>query len=209
MSTPRKHWDDVYRTKTPEAVSWYQSRPQVSLDLIAAYAPDRNAAIIDVGGGASMLTDHLLDAGYGDLSVLDISLAGLAHLKERLGARGDRVDWIAADVTQWKPARHYDLWHDRAVLHFLTEPDDQKVYAENMRAALARGGIAIIAGFAPDGPSKCSGLPVVHHDQVSLARLLGDGFAMLEMRDETHRTPWNAEQAFRYHIFRRTLNRPK
>jgi SAM-dependent methyltransferase len=158
--------------------------------------------VIDIGGGASTLTDHLLDAGYADLSVLDISETGLAQLKARLGAGAERVRWIVADITKWKPERVYDIWHDRAVLHFLMDVSDLDAYARSLRAAVRPGGIAIIAGFAPGGPEKCSGLPIVQHDHISLGALIGREFALLETRDETHHTPWNSEQAFRYHVFR-------
>ena len=201
-SERQAHWENVYRAKSPEGVSWYQSRPDISLQLINAYAPARDSAILDVGGGASTLIDHLLDAGYAGLTVLDIAEAALAHMRRRLGARASRVHWIVADITLWRPDARYDLWHDRAVLHFLVEPKDQTNYADALRRAVKPGGIAMIAGFAPGGPEKCSGLTVVQHDGASLGALLGERFKLIEIRDELHRTPWNTEQAFRYHVFR-------
>lgn len=203
-STRKTHWEEVYGSKSPEGTSWYQKRPDISLDLIETYGPGPKATVIDIGGGTSTLADHLLEAGYADVSVLDIAEAGLAHLKNRLGARADRIDWIVADVTEWKPERKYDLWHDRAVLHFLTQAKDQAAYAATLRAALRPGGMAIIAGFAPGGPEKCSGLPIVQHDHASLGALFGKRFELLETREELHHTPWNAEQAFRYHVYRST-----
>jgi SAM-dependent methyltransferase len=184
-------------------VSWYQARPEMSLRLIEVYVPNRDAALMDIGGGASRLTDELANAGYRDLSVLDISEEGLSHLKKRMGCRATGIHWVVADVTLWTPDRIYDLWHDRALLHFLTEAKDQSAYAAALRAALKPSAIAIIAGFAPGGPEKCSGLPVVQHDHASLGALLGTEFEFVETREEVHLTPWNTEQAFRYHVMRR------
>ena len=200
----RAHWQSVYAAKAPGDVSWFQERPDVSLALVEATGLPKDAAILDVGGGASTLVDHLLAAGHTALSILDISEAALSHARARLGGDAGRVEWIAADVTRWRPAAPVDLWHDRAVLHFLTARRDQKAYFDTLRAALKPQGWAIIAGFAPGGPPTCSGLPIVQHDAGSLARLFGDGFRLVEARDELHRTPWGAEQAFRYHLFHRT-----
>lgn len=197
------HWQKVYSEKTATAVSWHQPRPDVSLALIAMTGVPKDAAILDVGGGASTLVDHLLDQGRTALSVLDISEAALAQARTRLGSSAARVRWIATDVTTWTPPQRFDLWHDRAVLHFLTTPRDQAAYAAALRAALKPGGWAIIAGFAPGGPRTCSGLEIVQHDAASLGALLGDGFTLTHTQDETHRTPWGAGQAFRYHLFRR------
>lgn len=195
------HWQTVYGAKAPGEVSWFQDRPAVSLDLIEAAGLSNEAAIIDVGGGASTLVDHLLASGHGSLAVLDISEEALRHSRARLGGDAERVEWIASDVTRWRPGAPVDLWHDRAVLHFLTSRDDQEAYFDTLRAALKPCGWAIIAGFAPGGPLKCSGLEIVQHDADSLAQLLGYEFRLIETRDELHRTPWGAEQAFRYHLF--------
>jgi SAM-dependent methyltransferase len=202
MPERREHWEEVYRTRSAEGVSWYQPRPDISLELARKYVPDMDAAILDVGGGASTFADHLLAIGYTDLSVLDISQAALEQVEKRLGARAG-VRFIVADITAWTPDRRYDFWHDRAVLHFLIEAKDQAAYAGTLRKALKPGAIAVIAGFAPGGPEKCSGLPIVQHDRASLAALLGAEFTLLDTRDESHRTPWNTEQSFRYHVFRR------
>lgn len=197
------HWQTVYVTKSPGEVSWFQERPAVSLALIEATGLPATAAILDVGGGASTLVDHLLASGHTSLSVLDISAEALEHSRIRLGPLAKRVTWIAADVTRWRPDEQVDLWHDRAVLHFLTAAADQQAYFETLRAALRPRGWAIVAGFAPGGPTRCSGLEIVQHDAESLAELLGPGFGLVEARDEVHRTPWGADQAFRYHLFRR------
>lgn len=203
MSLRHSHWQNVYRSKSPEQTSWYQSHPEVSLELIVSHVADHGAAILDVGGGASTLADHLLDIGYTDISVLDIAEAGLARARKRLGTHAERVHWITSDVTTWEPKRQYDLWHDRAVLHFLTDSESQTAYFNVLRATVKLDGIAIIAGFAPGGPERCSGLPIVQHDRSSLTALLGQGFQLIEARDEIHRTPREEKQAFRYHVFRR------
>ncbi len=203
MADRHAHWDRVYTEKRAEEVSWRQDEPTLSLKLISRAGAGRDAPIIDVGGGASTLVDHLLLGGFRDLTVLDIAAPGLEQAKARLGDRANEVNWIVHDVTTWRPARKHRLWHDRAVLHFLTEPAQQTAYAETLRAAIDADGWAIIAGFAPGGPAKCSGLEIVQHDGVSLSKLLGDEFQLMETHGEIHLTPWGAEQAFRYHLFRR------
>jgi len=200
---PRAHWDDVYGANRADDVSWFQSEPELSLKLIHRTGVGKNAAIVDVGGGASTLAEHLLHEGYRDLTVLDIASAGLAQVQRRLGPEADRIAWVTTDVAAWRPTRRFELWHDRAVLHFLTSSGEQRAYADTLRAALISGGWAIIGGFAPGGPLRCSGLPVVRHDAASLAGLLGEGFVLMETHGEIHVTPQNREQAFRYHVFAR------
>jgi len=199
----KQHWQDVYTSKLPQDTSWYQSNPKISFDLIKQAGLQQDAAILDVGGGASPLVDHLLKDGYTDLSVLDISAEALEHAKARLEGLSDRISWIVSDITCWTPSRSFDLWHDRAVLHFLTCPSDQFRYAEALKAGLRPGGWVIIAGFAPGGPTRCSGLETVQHDAESLGHLLGPRFDLIMTRDEVHRTPAQMEQTFRYHVFRR------
>lgn len=203
MTDQNAHWDRVYTEKRAEEVSWRQDQPALSLKLIRRTGIGLDAPIIDVGGGASTLVDHLLSSGFRDLTVLDIAASALEQAKARLGDRANEVNWTVSDVTTWRPARTHRLWHDRAVLHFLTGPAQQAAYAETLRAALDGDGWAIIAGFAPGGPAKCSGLEIVQHDGVSLSKLLGDEFQLMETHGEIHLTPWGAEQAFRYHLFRR------
>jgi len=198
------HWQQVYGTKQPSEVGWFQERPDVSLALLATVALPLGAAIVDVGGGASTLVDHLLASGNYAITVLDISEAALRHAQTRLGRAADRVNWVAADITRWRPTSRVDLWHDRAVLHFLTHRQDQLAYFDALRAAVKPGGWALIAGFAPGGPPKCSGLEIVQHDAGSLAELLGTEFSLVDVQDEAHQTPWGAAQAFRYHLFRRS-----
>ncbi|MBR0776974.1 class I SAM-dependent methyltransferase [Bradyrhizobium diazoefficiens] len=203
MSERSAHWDKVYATKGEAEVSWFQDSPSISLEMIRAAGADHGAAIIDVGGGASRLVDALLRDGYRELTVLDLSTNALDAAKRRLGAAASMVDWIVADATTWRPAKAYDVWHDRAAFHFLTDPRDRAAYVERLRLAVALHGHVIIATFAPDGPEKCSGLPVQRHDSASLAAELGPGFELVETRSETHHTPWNATQAFQFSRFQR------
>lgn len=204
MSVDRQgHWESAYSSKRPDETSWFQVRPQVSLDLIERTGVSKGAPIIDVGGGASTLVDHLLDAGYSSISVLDVAEASLAHSRARLGERAASVKWIVADITRYQPRVGHQVWHDRAVLHFLTSPIDQRAYGDALRAAVEKNGWVIIGGFAKGGPVRCSGLEIVQHDAASLAGLLGGEFSLVGERSETHRTPWAAEQLFAYHLFRR------
>ncbi len=203
MSERRDHWERIYGAKAEDQVSWFERQPGRSLDLIRRAVP-ASAAVIDVGGGASRLVDELMAVGYRDLTVLDLAEAALARSRQRLGTRADAVAWIAADVTAWAPPRCYDLWHDRAVFHFLTEPAERAAYCAALGAALRAGGSAVIATFAPSGPERCSGLPVVRYSPESLAAELGNGLVLEETAAETHRTPSGVEQDFQFSRFRRT-----
>lgn len=192
------HWENVYTTKRENEVSWFQENPQVSLDLIEAAHLPAGASIVDIGGGASRLVDALLDKGYANVSVLDISEKALAAAKTRLGKRASGVSWIVADVTKWKPSEKYDLWHDRAAFHFLTEPDDRSAYAECVSGAVKPEGQVIIGTFALDGPEQCSGLPIVRYDSPSIAKILGPQFELAETRGDDHRTPMGRTQKFQF-----------
>lgn len=203
MSDRSTHWDHVYATKGEAEVSWFQDSPAISLELIRAANPDPGASVIDIGGGASRLVDALLQHGYRDLAVLDLSAHALDAAKRRIGHAASMVDWIVADATTWQPAKTYDIWHDRAAFHFLTEARDRAAYVARLRSAVASGGHVIIATFAPDGPEKCSGLPVQRYDGASLAAELGPEFELIETRSETHHTPWNSTQAFQFSRFRK------
>ena len=203
MSERGSHWDRVYATKGEAEVSWFQDSPSTSLAMIRAANSEREAAIVDIGGGASRLVDVLLQDGYRNVSVLDLSANALDAAKKRIGTAASMVHWIVADATTWQPAKTYDVWHDRAAFHFLTDPRDRAAYAERLRSAVAPNGHVIIATFAPDGPEKCSGLPVQRHDSASLAAELGPDFELVETRSETHRTPWDSTQAFQFSRFRR------
>ena len=192
----RAHWQRVWRQSPSDDVGWYQEMPEPSLGLILGALPDRRAAILDVGGGDSRLTDHLLAAGYRDLSVLDVAPAALERARSRLGGRAARVRWIEADVTGFEPGRVYDLWHDRAVFHFLTGAEDRTAYRRALLAALAAGGQVLISTFSSSGPRRCSGLDVVRYSRESLAAELGPELRLRESLETAHRTPTGAEQSF-------------
>lgn len=203
MAGQQEHWDGVYRTKAPDSVSWYQAEPRPSLEALAAFHVDPDAALIDIGGGASSLVDRLLAASWRDLTVLDIAAPALDLAQARLGSTAGRVSWIVADITRWQPPRAYAVWHDRAVLHFLTEPEQQAAYRATLEAGTAPGALVLIATFALDGPERCSGLTVKRHDAASLAALVGPAFSLLRDWRETHVTPAGGQQAFQWAAFRR------
>ena len=197
------HWDEVWRDRDPAEVSWFQPDPDRSRRLVTTHCPDRSAPVVDVGGGASRLVDALLADGYRDVTVLDIAEAALDRARHRLGTAAKRVTWVVADVTTWEPDHAVALWHDRAVLHFLTEDTDRRRYVERLTAAVRPGGHAIIATFATDGPEQCSGLPVRRHDPDDLARTVGRAFVPVTFEREVHTTPWDTQQAFTVGVFRR------
>lgn len=198
------HWENVYQTKGECDVSWFQETPVISLDLIRATGVTAGATIIDIGGGASRLADALLGEGFQAVTVLDVSEAALATTRARLGAAGAAVKWIVADVTTWTPSETYDVWHDRAAFHFLTEPKDRAAYAERVLQAVRPGGHVIIGTFGPDGPERCSGLPVIRHDSASLGNILGPQFSLTESRAHAHDTPMGTIQRFQFSRFRRS-----
>lgn len=202
MTDTKQHWERVYAEKSPLEVSWYQKEPAVSLRLIERCALAREAAIIDVGGGASVLVDRLLDAGYRRLTVLDISARALECARARLGPRAQQVAWIEADVTRFEPACPYALWHDRAVFHFLTRAEDRGHYLQTLRRALPAGGHLVLAAFAIGGPTRCSGLDIVQYDAAGLSAELGVRFELVDRIAETHLTPAGKAQQFTYFRFR-------
>ena len=197
------HWQDVYTRKGENEVSWFQEYPAPSIELIAQVGATPASAIIDIGGGASRLVDNLVERGFEDVTVLDLSEAALEAAKARLGVRAAQVRWIVADATVWEPLKAYDIWHDRAAFHFLTEDRDRAAYVAHLERALKVGGYAIIATFALDGPERCSGLPVVRYDPASLGQTLGRGFQLVDTRRHAHATPWGSEQSFQFSVFRR------
>lgn len=199
----KRHWEQVYRDKAEDTVSWFQVHPDTSLALIRGHTGAKDA-VIDVGGGASRLVDHLLEDGYTDLTVLDISETALERAGARLGTAALKVQWLVADVTRWRAERRYRFWHDRAVFHFLTEPQERAAYIAALEAALAPGAQALIASFALDGPERCSGLPVRRYSPASLAEEIGKGFRLRESREETHLTPAARLQRFQYSLLERT-----
>lgn len=195
----RAHWENVYQTKPADTVSWFQEHAERSLALIQSIDDNKSASIIDVGGGASTLVDDLLTDGYGKLSVLDLSCEALTVARKRLGIKGDHVEWIVGDICNVDlPAQAYDIWHDRAVFHFLTDPADRRAYVEQVMKAVKPGGHVIIATFGPDGPEKCSGLPVKRYSPDGLHGEFGSSFELIEHASEAHKTPMGNVQHFIY-----------
>lgn len=204
MNGRAEHWEHVYRTKGPDQVSWYQAEARLSRQLIERLSPARSSAIIDIGAGASTLVDGLVDAGYSSLTVLDLSPAALQLARARLGDRGAGVTWQAGDVLDAAlPEQAFDVWHDRAVFHFLTDADDRRRYVDQVRRAVRPGGLVIVATFAEDGPTRCSGLDVARYSPTQLHAEFGVPFALVESHRELHTTPGGATQAFTYCVCRR------
>jgi len=214
-----KHWESMYTKNAPTELGWYRSELELSQELVRRLAPDLEARIIDVGAGASTLVDSLLEEGYLAVTLLDISEAALETTRKRLedaarntaedganaGPRAaSRVEYVVADLTRWTPDRRFDLWHDRAVLHFMTDAKDRAAYIEAMDRGLAPDGTAIIAAFAPDGPHSCAGLPVVRLDAETLQQKLGDRFTVSETHRQNHNTPVGTVQPFNYFVVRRS-----
>lgn len=197
------HWETVYLNKAVEEVSWYRPHLEVSLRLIADSAPSASSAIIDVGGGEATLVDDLVAQGYSDVTVLDISPAAIDVAKSRLGMSAAAVHWITGDITavELEPAR-YDVWHDRAVFHFLTSAGDRAAYVRQIARSVRPGGHVIVAAFGPDGPDKCSGLDVVRYDAEHLHGEFGPKFRLLDSVRELHETPWGTHQQFMYCLCR-------
>jgi SAM-dependent methyltransferase len=197
------HWESVYTSKGENEVSWFQESPAPSSDLIVQAGATHASAIIDIGGGASRLVDYLVEQGFEDITVLDLSAAALEAARRRLEGRADRVHWIVADATAWEPVKAYDIWHDRAALHFLTDESDRAAYIARLTKGVREGGHAIIGTFALDGPEKCSGLPVARYDSASLGQALGAKFQLVDTRRHEHATPWGSRQMFQFSVFRR------
>ena len=195
----KTHWEHIYHTKDTAQVSWYQLHPRLSLQYIQNTGVSKSAQIIDVGGGASTLVDHLLDDGFQQVTVLDISAEALQITQQRLGQRAESVTWLEADITQTSMPHHeYDVWHDRAVFHFLTNQADRQRYINAVKEAVKPGGHVIVATFANDGPEKCSGLQVARYDPQSLHNEFGADFELLDHTREEHHTPFGTEQKFIY-----------
>lgn len=200
----KQHWEKVYETKPADAVSWFQPHAESSLDFIHATGVGKDAAIIDVGGGASTLVDDLAAEGYSDLTVLDLSAAALEAARKRLGEGEHKVRWIEADITEVDlPDGRYDVWHDRAVFHFLTAPEEREAYVRTVFRSVKPGGHVIVATFAEDGPEKCSGLPVMRYRPDELHDQFGEAFTLLQHRKEAHHTPSGSVQQFVYCYCRR------
>jgi len=194
-----EHWENVYRTKDFDAVSWYAPHLGESLRLIRQLAPDKTAAVVDIGAGESTLVDDLLHHHYLDLSVIDISVTAIDFSKQRLGALAEQVGWHVGDITQYDfGSKKFDLWHDRAVFHFLTDPTARQAYIELVRRSVKPGGSVLMATFGPNGPLKCSGLDVVRYDAQSLHNEFGEGFSLQGDELTMHHTPMGTDQQFLY-----------
>jgi trans-aconitate methyltransferase len=188
-----EHWDDRYASVGATNVSWFQPTPEVSLELITGVA-DHTAGVVDVGGGASTLVDHLLERGFHDVTVVDLSQQALTAAHDRIGE--SPVHWVVTDIRDWQPTRTFDVWHDRAAYHFLTDAEDQSRYWDLVRQTVTPGGHVIIATFAEDGPETCSGLPVARASAEQTAARMGDGLTVLSTRREEHATPSGGTQSF-------------
>lgn len=195
------HWNEVYSKKSEAELSWHQDDPSVSVDLIKMAGLTTTSAVIDIGGGTSRLIERMLDLGVSDLTVLDLSEAAISTARHRLGERETSVKWIVEDINRWEPTQTYDVWHDRAVFHFLVKPKDRIAYIQRLSRSVVQGGHAIIATFAPEGPEKCSGLPVARYSPASLDQTLGANFSLLTHRFYLHHTPWGNQQSFQYSLF--------
>jgi DNA-binding transcriptional ArsR family regulator len=200
----REHWEDVYSSKSADEVGWFKPTFDVSRRLVKEVAPEPTSRIIDVGGGASRFVDGLLADGSRHITVLDIASAGLEQAKHRLGAQASLVNWIVGDICRASPLGPFDVWHDRAVFHFLTDPDDRQRYAAVAKNSIPIGGHAIIATFSATGPQRCSGLPTCRYTATELATELGSGFALVTEIPELHTTPRGKPQSFIYTLLRRT-----
>jgi SAM-dependent methyltransferase len=200
----RKHWETVYETKNPDQVSWTQENPKTSLEFIHSFGLKKTAKIIDIGGGDSKLVDYLLDAGFENISVLDISATALEKAKKRLGEKANKINWIASDITEFKPNMTFDIWHDRATFHFLTTPDQIKKYMSIARKSV--NGFLTIGTFSQDGPTKCSGLQIKQYNEQQLTSELKNGFNKIKCVTEDHLTPFSTKQNFLFCSFKRKLN---
>jgi SAM-dependent methyltransferase len=196
------HWDTVFKIKACDQVSWFQAEPATSLRLLEQWA-SRLGSVIDIGAGASTLVDALLEVGCKDVTVLDVSEAALMKVRTRLGGRAGSVDFVSADVRLWQPDRTYDAWHDRAVFHFLVDPSDRDHYVAMVTHGVTAGGVVVLAAFAADGPTQCSGLPTSRYDTDSLVRTFGPAFALEHAEREEHATPFGTIQPFSWVVLRR------
>ena len=200
-NSAKLHWEKVYETKSPAEVSWTQDMPTTSLDFIHSFDLPKTASIIDVGGGESMLVDHLLEEGFKNITVLDISAKALEKAKQRLGEEADKVNWVVNDITCYEPENKFDLWHDRATFHFLTSKEQVKKYINIVERFVQ--GYLIIATFSDSGPKKCSGLDIHQYNEETLDALLQNNFSKLHCKREDHLTPFNTKQNFLYCSFKR------
>ena len=198
----KKHWENIYQTKKSNELSWHQENPKTSLKLISKANLDKDANIIDVGAGDSKLVDNLITCGFRKITLLDVSSNALDKAKKRLGERANEVRWIVSDLKEFETDDKYDLWHDRAVLHFLTEEEDINKYVGKVRELLKQNGYLLVSTFSENGPKKCSGLDVKQYSEDSMKKLFSD-FECITSFEEEHVTPWNASQIFIFSMFKR------
>lgn len=202
--TTKDHWDTVYKTKDPNQVSWTQEIPKTSLDFVHSFGLPKTAKIIDIGGGDSKLVDHLLNEGFENITVLDISAQALDKAKKRLGSKAAKINWVVSDITEYKPDTTFDVWHDRATFHFLTTPVQIEKYLDTARKAVS--GFLTIGTFSDNGPEKCSGLPIKQYNEEKLTAELHNGFDKLRCITEDHTTPFGTAQNFLFCSFKRHQN---
>ena len=201
MTTKKTHWETVYETKNPDQVSWTQEVPQTSLDFISSFGLTKDAKIIDIGGGDSKLVDYLLDNGFENITVLDISAKALDKAKNRLGDKAKKVNWVVSDITEFEPKTAYDIWHDRATFHFLTTTEQVAKYMDTARKSV--NGYLTIGTFSENGPTKCSGLEIKQYNEETLTTELKNGFDKIRCVTEDHLTPFNTTQNFLFCSFKR------
>lgn len=203
QSGRRQHWEDIYSNKQPEQCSWFQSYPSTSMHFISGYTAETTARIIDIGGGDSLLVDALLDAGYTNITVLDISAAAIARAQQRLADRAPLVEWVVADIMDYKPVEVFDIWHDRAAFHFLIADKEKEHYVKLAHESVKAGGLMTIGTFSESGPNRCSGLPVQQYSEKSLQHMLEGNFKKIRCIEEEHHTPFHTLQRFLFCSFRR------
>ncbi|MEG9328379.1 Methyltransferase domain-containing protein [Salinimicrobium catena] len=203
MEDRKEHWNKVYENKKPTEVSWYEPMPETSLDYIAECKLEKDAAIIDIGGGDSFLAEFLIGKGYTDITVVDISENALIRAKERLGEKAGDITWIVADAAEFEPQRQYDLWHDRAAFHFLTEDAQVKKYLQNVKQAVKPGGFVVMGTFSENGPTKCSGIEIRQYSIKQMQDLFADGFTAMNCKNLDHNTPSGGTQNFTFCSFKR------
>ena len=201
MNNREAHWENIYTRKSPQEVSWTQEKPALSLSWIQSLHLPKDVSIIDVGGGESLLVDNLIDMGYSDLTVLDISQAALNKSQERLGSKAKLVQWIQADIITFQPKKKYTLWHDRAVFHFLTQKEDIATYTKMVSTAVDQ--YLLMSTFSKEGPLKCSGLPITQYDADTISVNFSAAFKLIQQEKEIHTTPFNSTQAFIYALFKK------
>jgi 2-polyprenyl-3-methyl-5-hydroxy-6-metoxy-1,4-benzoquinol methylase len=202
----KEHWNKIYSTKKPDEVSWTQENPTTSLDFIHSFNLNRQASIIDIGGGESKLVDKLLDEGFEDITVLDISEQAIEHTKHRLGDKADKVTWVISDITEFKTEKKYDVWHDRATFHFLTTSEQIENYIGTAKQNIKNDGFLTIGTFSENGPKKCSGLEIKQYSEKTLQEQLDKGFKKVKCVTEDHRTPFDTTQNFLFCSFRKWAN---